>query len=99
MQIKKVRNLPRERKAVQWDGKAESAVDIINWIISEGHMADYRCTAEECPGDVPYGHTIAIQTLEGTMHAQLGWWIMQGVAGEFYPVESHVFEDSYEILD
>lgn len=98
--IKKVRNLPTERKAVQWDGTAETATEIIDWILSEGHTADYRCIADgACPGDVPYGHTIAIQTLEGTMHAQVGWWIIQGVIGEFYPVEHHVFDESYEILE
>jgi hypothetical protein len=37
-----------------------------------------------------------IPTLEGTMRAQVGDWIVKGVAGEFYPVAPSIFEASYE---
>lgn len=37
-----------------------------------------------------------IDTLEGTMTANLGDWIIRGVMGEFYPCKHDIFEESYE---
>lgn len=39
---------------------------------------------------------IQIPTLEGTMEAQLGDWIIKGVAGEFYPCKPDIFDATYE---
>lgn len=39
---------------------------------------------------------IAIETLEGTMHAVVGDWIIKGVASEFYPCKPDIFEATYE---
>lgn len=39
---------------------------------------------------------IAIQTLEGTMIASFGDWIIRGVKGEFYPCKPDIFEATYE---
>lgn len=45
------------------------------------------------------GHII-IDTLEGRMTASLGDWIIQGVAGEFYPCKPDIFAATYEpVLD
>lgn len=38
----------------------------------------------------------AIDTLEGTMYAEPGDWVIKGVAGEFYPCKPEVFTASYE---
>lgn len=38
----------------------------------------------------------AIGTLEGTMDAQIGDWIIKGVSGEFYPCKPDIFEQTYE---
>ncbi len=43
--------------------------------------------------------TATIETLEGTMTAQLGDWIIRGVKGELYPCKPDVFEATYEPLD
>ena len=40
--------------------------------------------------------TIAIPTLEGTMEASVGDWIIRGVAGEFYPCKANIFDLTYE---
>jgi hypothetical protein len=40
--------------------------------------------------------TLEIETLEGTMAAQPGDWIVKGVKGEFYPVKPDVFAATYE---
>lgn len=39
---------------------------------------------------------IAIKTLEGTMKAVPGDWIIRGVQGEFYPCKPDIFEATYE---
>ncbi len=41
------------------------------------------------------GATLHIQTLEGTMHARPGDWIIKGVQGEFYPCKPDIFEATY----
>jgi len=42
------------------------------------------------------GHVIAITTLEGTMFADPGDWIIKGVQGEFYPCKPDIFAATYE---
>ena len=39
---------------------------------------------------------IDIETLEGTMHANVGDWIITGVHGEQYPCKPDIFEKTYE---
>jgi hypothetical protein len=38
---------------------------------------------------------IQIATLEGTMTAEIGDWIIQGVKGEFYPCKPDIFAATY----
>ena len=40
-----------------------------------------------------------IQTLEGTMHADVGDYIITGVKGETYPCKPDIFEQTYELVD
>lgn len=40
-----------------------------------------------------------INTLEGTMRADPGDWIIQGVKGELYPCKPDIFEATYERAD
>ena len=62
---------------------------------------NYRDLAEWCNGVVrarddnfePY---INIYTLEGTMTASLGDYIIKGIKGEFYPCKPDIFEATYE---
>lgn len=49
-----------------------------------------------CPFEMTGDHEMDIHTLEGTMHADKGDWIIQGVAGEFYPCKPEIFEQTYE---
>ena len=37
-----------------------------------------------------------IKTIEGTMHASPGDWIIRGINGEFYPCKPDIFEKTYE---
>jgi len=92
------RKKPIEIEAVQWDGTAEGATPIIDWILSSDATATYRCSnpdrCAENGGDTP--HDIQIHTLEGVMTASVGDWIIRGVQGEFYPCKPDVFEATYE---
>lgn len=43
------------------------------------------------------GHAIQLRTLEGTMLASPGDYIIRGVAGEFYPCKPDIFEATYDL--
>jgi len=42
---------------------------------------------------------LKIKTLEGTMTADRGDWIIQGVNGEIYPCKPDVFHKTYELAE
>lgn len=41
---------------------------------------------------------IKIKTLEGTMQANFGDWIIKGVQGEYYPCKPDIFEKTYDLV-
>lgn len=43
-------------------------------------------------------NTLVIDTLEGTMTAQFGDYIIKGVKNEFYPCKPDIFEATYELV-
>ncbi len=73
--------------AFQFDGSYESVACVIavtsaaRWF-GEGHSGRPPC--------------VEIQTLEGTMTAMPGDWIIRGVKGEFYPCKPDIFAATYE---
>jgi hypothetical protein len=42
---------------------------------------------------------LIIPTLEGDMIASLGWWIIRGIRGEYYPCESTIFDETYQHIE
>lgn len=48
---------------------------------------------------VPYDFRIGIKTLEGTMWADAGDYIIRGVKDELYPCKPDVFELTYDIIE
>ena len=42
---------------------------------------------------------LRIDTLEGTMTASEGDWIIKGVNGEFYPCKPDIFDKTYEAAE
>ena len=84
------RKKPVEIKACQFYVQSPevggmSALDIVEWI-GEGARFEFDETA------------IMIETLEGTMRADEGDWIIKGVEGEFYPCKPNIFEATYEAV-
>ena len=58
--------------------------ELVEWIMSNGGSASHNGTA------------ILINTLEGTMTANVSDFIIKGVKGEFYPCKPDIFEATYE---
>lgn len=80
----KYRKKPVVIEAIRWTGLN----DCLNGtVFQEGLHAGL---AERTDKALP------IKTLEGTMLANVGDWIIQGVKGEFYPCKPDIFEATYE---
>lgn len=47
-------------------------------------------------GFTPSDGRVTIPTLEGTMTASPGDWIIRGIKGELYPCKADIFADSYQ---
>ena len=71
-------------EAVRWDGR------------SIDPMMEFLTSADI--GFTPQTGKIMITTLEGTLTAQPGDWIIKGVKGEFYPCKDDIFQASYDAV-
>lgn len=96
------RKKPVDVDAMRWDGTATGATPVIDWVLGNAGTARYTCDGFDC---VAFGcahpdtaHHIAIDTLEGTMRANPGDWIIRGVKGEFYPCKPDIFDETYTPL-
>jgi hypothetical protein len=95
----KFRKKPVEIQAKHWDGSIEGATVIIDWVLAGAGTARYReCTTSHDERTSHCVPAIAIDTLEGTMKADPGYWIIRGVKGEFYPCEPDIFAATYEAV-
>jgi hypothetical protein len=72
----------------------QTEFEIKNW--SEGKV--YASPVLEPSQSNPKGCYWQIDTLEGTMTAIPGDFIIKGVYGEFYPCKPDIFEKTYEIV-
>lgn len=59
-----------------------------NDIITHGFAERFCCDPAWCE----------IKTLEGTMVAKTGDYIIKGVRGEIYPCKADIFEETYELV-
>ena len=78
------RKKPVEIEAMQYDGTQDSWREITDWADDVWHRTGDR--------------SIEIHTLEGTMLASVGDWVIRGVKGEFYPCKPDIFEKTYEVI-
>ena len=89
----KFRKKPVMIEARQYDG--ENGIALLFWVggseLEEELIGDGIELEEELIGD-----GIEIKTLEGTMTASKGDWIIKGVKGEFYPCKPDIFALTYE---
>ena len=83
--VQKYRKKPVVIEAIQWDGTSEALGEIVHWMNREvKNLEDNK---------------LGIETLEGTMEASVGDFIIKGVHGEFYPCKPDIFEKTYERVD
>jgi hypothetical protein len=78
--------------------KKPVVIEAVQW---EPSFTGQRQILELCsrPNEVRFdikGGRVYIETLEGTMIAQCGDWIIKGVKGELYPCKPEIFEATYE---
>jgi len=85
--IKKYRKKPVIIRVVRWDGK----IGTYNEIRGKLALGYSRQIAMGVGDDCLY-----IDTLEGTMKANIGDYIIKGIKGEIYPCKPDVFESTYE---
>lgn len=50
-------------------------------------------------GEDLLGDYMTIKTLEGKMTAYKDDWIIKGIAGDFYPSNPDIFEQTYELVE
>ena len=85
------RKKPVVIEAVRFTG-IDSYLDIVAWMKESG---DTHALAGEVHYTTPL---MLIHTLEGTMAADPGDWIIRGVKGEFYPCKPDIFDATYEAV-
>ena len=83
------RKMPVEIEAMKFTG-LDSYLEIADWMKACG---DTHALADEIRYETPI---MLIHTLEGTMSASPGDWIIRGVKGEFYPCKPDIFAATYE---
>lgn len=85
----KYRKRPVVVEAIQWTG--DNYADEIQPFLDD---ADYYLSRSV--------RRLMIRTLESGQQyheAPIGWWIIKGVQGEFYPCKPDIFEATYEPVD
>jgi hypothetical protein len=93
MSAKRYRKKPVEIEAIRFLG--DNATDCIDWILAGDGTARYHDPSDGL-GSL---RQIAIDTLEGTMRADAGDWIIRGVKGEYYPCKPDIFEATYQPVE
>ena len=73
-------------EAIQFADDADTISNIHGFMGSDTTVVDYAA---------PDAPVVKIETLEGTMSAQVGDWIIKGIKGEFYPCKPEIFEATY----
>lgn len=86
----KYRTKPCEIEAVQWTGANEEEI----LFFTNGYASFFP----KHLGNVDNMKVLYIYTLEGTMEANIGDYIIRGLRGEYYPCKYDVFNQKYEVI-
>ena len=73
-----------------WEFTREALKSTDSWVRLYGNELHL---ISQYAGEVLY---IEIDTLEGTMRANLGDYIIKGIQGELYPCKPYIFKATYE---
>lgn len=88
--IKKYRKKPVEIEAIEFMDTPERIEEIFNFMENETMRVDYSVYSRPA---------VLIETLEGTMRADVGDYIIKGINGEFYPCKPDIFKKTYEEVE
>jgi hypothetical protein len=86
----KYRKKPVTIEAVQWLGQDIYLDEVQNSILIDGVRDDIIVIDH---------YALYIHTLEGTMSASIGDYVIRGIHNELYPVKPDIFEATYEKAD
>lgn len=76
-------------EAVQWLGDPNQEITKDDWLVAAVCAKTVQVENER----------LKIETLEGTMYADKGDYIIKSVAGEIYPCKPDIFKQTYNKLD
>lgn len=99
------RKLPVNIEAIQFPLGGTAQGEVARWIRDSGgeaNLYDGNVRQVDTPfEDGSYFHwvSMSIKTLEGTMNAHPGDYIIKGVEGEFYPCRPDIFQKTYEAAE
>lgn len=95
-EIQKFRKKPVVIDALKWNG--DNLKEVLEFTGKSPRFDEYFKTFEEYENHVKKdGNIFKIFTLEGTMKASVGDYIIKGVKGENYPCKPDIFESTYEV--
>jgi hypothetical protein len=101
-EIKKARKKPVVIEYIVWNGRDdESGIDLLFRLLGDSDILRAPDDPHVTPG---FGYTpadgaVTIPTLEGTMIARPGDYIIKGVKGELYPCKSEIFTATYDLVE
>ena len=84
---KKYRKKPVVIEAMPFYDNAEQIEALSNFINNQDIVISYK---------QPNNPKLLLKTLEGTMEASLGDYIIKGVQGEYYPCKPDIFKQTYD---
>lgn len=73
-------------------------------VVIEAKQLEFTTTSQQeicdwCEGTKSFDGGVKIPTLEGTMIANTGDYIIKGINGEFYPCKPDIFKKTYELVE
>jgi hypothetical protein len=96
----KYRKRPLKVEAIKIVGVSGDHEDCEIAIEGDSRALWFQQALEKGVGEVGglwvFHNRLCVGTLEGTMRADVGDFLVRGIAGEIYPVKPEVFEQTYE---
>ena len=86
----KYRKKPVVIEAVEFLDTTERIAELSDFITDQDLRIDYSDTSNP---------KLKLQTLEGTVTASVGDYIIKGINGEFYPCKPDIFKKTYDPIE
>lgn len=92
----KFRKKPVVIEATQWTGDNFDSLWLWGGGLNEGENLNRDAKILLYGSGEDSYNRLTVETLEGSMTASVGDWIIKGIKGEFYPCKPDIFEATYE---